>query len=92
MAFVMPSNLPVDALPLPNDHRVLLRGVPRRRMAVLRFSGTYAGDLPAEKRNELLFLLKSAGLKPTSEVWFAGYDGPTTLPFLRHNEVLVEIQ
>ena len=91
MAFVMPENLPVDELPQPDDRRVLLRGVPRRRMAVLSFRGAYGGDLPAEKRNELLFLVKTAGLKAASEVWFAGYDGPTTLPFLRRNEVLVEL-
>ncbi len=91
MAFVMPGNLSVDALPLPADHRVLLRGVPRRRVAALCFRGAYSGDLPAEKRNELLFLLKSAGLQAASEVWFAGYDGPSTLPFLRRNEVLVEL-
>ena len=60
-------------------------------MAVLAFRGGYGGDLPAQKRNELLFLLKCAGLRAASEVWFAAYDGPSTLPLLRRNEVMVEL-
>lgn len=91
VAFVLPSDKTLDELPIPRDARVHLHGVPPRRMAVLGFSGGYGGDLPAQKRNELLFLLKCAGLRAASEVWFAAYDGPSTLPFLRKNEVMVEI-
>jgi hypothetical protein len=91
MVFVLSGDLSLDDLPAPNDERVHLHGVPPRRVAVLRFRGRYGGDLPAQKRNELLFLLKCAGLKAASEVWFAAYDGPSTLGFLRRNEVLVEL-
>jgi hypothetical protein len=66
--------------------------VPARRVAALGFSGRYGGDIPAHKRNELMFLTRLAGLSPRSEVWFAGYDGPSTLPLLRRNEVLVELE
>lgn len=91
VAFVMPGAWLPEQLPTPNDTRVRLHSVPARRVAALGFRGRYGGDLPAQKRNELLFLLKCAGLKAASEVWFAGYDGPSTLPFLRRNEVLVEV-
>jgi SOUL heme-binding protein len=91
MAFVMPGNLTLDDLPAPQDDRVQLRVVPPRRVAALTFRGRYAGELPAQKRNELLFLAKCAGLSVKSEVVFAGYDAPSTLPLLRRNEVLVEI-
>lgn len=92
MAFVMPRELKLDELPHPKDRRVLLAGARAQRVATLSFRGAYGGDLPAHKRNELLFLVKCAGLKPISEVWFAAYDGPSTLPVLRHNEVLVEVE
>jgi hypothetical protein len=91
MAFVMPGNWLPEQLPAPKDARVRLHSVPARRVAALVFRGRSSGDLPAQKRNELLFLLKCAGLKAASDVWFAGYDGPSTLPFLRRNEVLVEV-
>jgi len=91
VAFVLPDDRTLDELPTPNDARIHLHGVPPRRMAVLGFRGNYSGDLPAQKRNELLFLLKCAGLRAASEVWFAAYDGPSTLPLLRRNEVMVEL-
>jgi hypothetical protein len=91
VAFVLPDDRTLDELPVPNDSRIHLHGVPPRRMAVLAFRGGYGGDLPAQKRNELLFLLKCAGLRAASEVWFAAYDGPSTLPLLRRNEVMVEL-
>lgn len=90
MALIMPD-VYAHELPSPKDHRVWLRSVPARRVAALRFRGRYGGDLPAQKRNELLFLIKCAGLRATSTVWFAGYDAPSTLPLLRRNEVLVEV-
>jgi hypothetical protein len=91
VALAMPSRLTLDDLPAPKDERVHLHGVPERRMAALCFRGSNTSDLPAQKRNELLFLLKCAGLRAASEVWFAGYDSPRTLPLLRRNEVLVEL-
>ncbi|RYZ07521.1 MAG: heme-binding protein [Myxococcales bacterium] len=92
MAFVLPAERTLEDLPRPKDRRVVLSTVPAQRVAALAFRGSYGGDLPAHKRNELLFLVKCAGLKPVSEVWFAAYDGPSTLPVLRHSEVLVEVE
>jgi hypothetical protein len=92
MAFVMPERFTLYDLPRPKDRRVVLHSVPAQRVATLRFHGRYAGDLPAQKRNELLFLTKCAGLRPKADVWFAGYDAPLTLPLLRRNEVLVELE
>jgi hypothetical protein len=89
--FVMPGGLTFRELPIPDDVRVRVVPVPERRVAALRFRGRYAGDMPAHKRNELVFLAKLAGLSPRSEVWFAGYDAPFTLPVLRRNEVMVEV-
>lgn len=92
MAFVLPAEHTFDEIPRPKDRRVTIVTIPARRVAALGFRGAYGGDLPAHKRNELLFLVKCAGLRPVSDVWFAAYDGPSTLPVLRHNEVLVEVE
>jgi len=89
--FVMPGGLTFSDLPTPDDMRVRIVRVPERRVATIGFHGRYGGDIPAQKRNELVFLTKLAGLTPRSEVWFAGYDAPSTLPVLRRNEVMVEL-
>lgn len=89
--FVMPGGLSFADLPIPDDGRVRIVRVPERRVAAIGFRGRYAGDIPAHKRNELIFLAKVAGLSPRAEVWFAGYDAPWTLPVLRRNEVMVEL-
>ena len=90
VAFKMPDRYPLEVLPEPNDRQITLRRVPARRVATLAFSGRY-GSLPAQKRQELLTRVHAAGLLPIGDVTFAGYDAPSTLPFLRRNEVFVEV-
>jgi hypothetical protein len=91
ISFTMPAGYTMDSLPPPADPAVRLAEYPARRMAVVKFSGL-AGDARMEaKRRELLERVASAGLSPTGEPTFAFYDPPWTLPFLRRNEVMVEI-
>ena len=91
VAFVLPRAESRESLPTPRDPRVHLRVVPAQRIAALRFSGRYGGSRPAEMKKELLARLHAQGLRPIGEVVFAGYDPPSTLPWLRRNEVLVEV-
>jgi hypothetical protein len=91
VAFKMPDRYPLEALPEPSDPQIKLRRVPPRRVAALSFRGRYGGDLPAQKRQELLTQVRRAGLFPIGDVIFGGYDAPWTLPLLRRNEVHVEV-
>lgn len=91
VAFKMPDSEPFDSLPTPNDRQITLRRIPARRVASLRYSGRYATEIPAQKRQELLTRVRAAGLLPIGDVSFAGYDPPWTLAWLRHNELLVEL-
>lgn len=91
VAFVMPPGRALASLPAPRGGEVRLREVPQRRVAVLRFRGRYH-ELPARRRDELLARVRGAGLEPLGPVSFAGYDPPSTLPWLRRNEVWVEVR
>ena len=91
VAFKMPDSEPFEMLPAPNDRQITLRRIPARRVAALRYSGRYGAEIPAKKRQELLTYVRAAGLLPIGDVTFAGYDAPWTLPWLRHNEVQVEL-
>ena len=91
MSFVMPSGRALSSLPTPNDSAIELSDVPERRVAVLKFRGRYRGEDVQQHERELMHLVQEAGLVATSAVMFAGFDPPTTLPFLRRNEVWVEV-
>jgi hypothetical protein len=91
VSFKMPESDPFETLPAPNDRQITLRRIPARRIAALTYHGRYGREIPANKRQELLTRVRAAGLLPIGDVTFAGYDAPWTLPWLRRNEVLVEL-
>jgi hypothetical protein len=91
VTFSMPKEYELESLPTPSDERVVLRQLPEERVAVLRFSGRYRSELIHDKQAELVRRARAAGLETVDEPCFAGYDAPSTLPFLRRVEVWVRI-
>ncbi|HWU88085.1 MAG TPA: heme-binding protein [Kofleriaceae bacterium] len=91
MVFVMPPGRPVASLPQPDDPRVFLREAPERRLAVLPFRGRLTRENVSRHENRLLEVVLDAGLATRGSVGFAAYDAPATLPFLRRNEVWIEV-
>ena len=90
VSFVMPED---EALiPTPDDGRISVSDVPSRRIAVLRFAGRNDAATIEAKKLELVHALAVEGLKPRGEAYFAGYDPPSTIPFLRRNELWVELE
>ena len=89
--FFMPKSYTLDTLPTPLDPAVQLVAVPPQTMAVLRYSGSIAPAVVAEKQQQLLTILASGPWHPTGPViaWF--YDPPWTLPPFRRNEVAVPV-
>lgn len=89
--FVMPSKYTFETLPTPNNKAVTLRALPARNFAVLRFSGLAGEEKTAKKIEELLTWLKTKNIQPIGSSELARYNPPWTLPFLRRNEILVQI-
>ena len=93
MSFSMPSKYKMDDLPDPVDERVELREVDSKFVAAFRFTGFWDDEKVQKKGAELKKWLETqGGYTVVSEVQFAGYDPPWTIPFLRRNEVLFELQ
>ncbi len=93
MTFSMPSQFTLDTLPVPTDERVKIEKVEGKLVAALTFSGLWGESKNAEKGRELTEWMKSyQGYELTSEPMFAGYNPPWTLPFLRRNEMLIELR
>jgi SOUL heme-binding protein len=89
--FVMPGNYTMDTLPKPNNAAVRLESIPGKRFAAIRFSGT-AGDASLEDHtDELNAFIRDKRLKPLSPPTYAFFNPPWTPPFLRRNEVMIEV-
>lgn len=89
--FVMPASYTMETLPKPNNPAVTLKEVPGKRFAVIRFSGLGSEGNLAEHSAELTEFLHARNLTAVSAPTYAFYNPPWTLPFLRRNEVMVEI-
>lgn len=89
--FVMPASYAMESLPKPNNEAVKLREIEGKRFVVIRFSGTGSSDNLKEHEDALASFLREKQLKPLSAATYAFYNPPWTLPFLRRNEVMVEI-
>jgi len=92
MAFYLPPAYDVASAPVPSDEDVQLEAVPARTLAVRRFSGRPTERRIERERKRLLGTLDGADVPVRGEPFFLGYDAPWTLPFLRRNEVAVEVE
>ncbi|XP_044977698.1 heme-binding-like protein At3g10130, chloroplastic [Hordeum vulgare subsp. vulgare] len=93
MQFLLPSKYAkaVEA-PRPTDERVVLREVPERKYAVVRFSGLAGDKVVAEKAEGLKAALHKDGHVVTGPFVLSRYNPPWTLPPLRTNEVMFPVQ
>jgi len=91
MVFYLPADFDVESAPRPTDESVELVAVPERTLAVRRFSGRPTDDRVSRETDQLLGTLDRAGVTTSGNPFFMGYDAPWTVPFLRRNEVAVEV-
>jgi DNA gyrase inhibitor GyrI len=92
MAFVMPSEMSKDEVPLPSDSTVTLREMQSGRFAVLRFSGERSSTKEAEMLNRLKTWMDAKGLVAVASPIYGYFDPPWTPSFLRRNEVMLQTQ
>jgi hypothetical protein len=92
VAFVLPAGVTAKTAPVPADPAVRVRALPGSLAAALRFSGS-GSEAAFVRRNEgLQEALKLAGLKGVGPPRFARFDPPFKPWFLRHNEVVQDVQ
>jgi len=92
IAFVLPGSYTLANAPRPTDDRVVLAEVPSRRMAVVRYRGTWSKAHYDEELAALRRFIGERGLTPAGEPVFARYDPPFMPWFLRRNEIQIPIQ
>lgn len=89
--FVMPSAYTMATLPRPNNPQVSLREVAGKRVAVRRFSGFSGNDKVEREAAALRQWIGEQNLKAGGALQLSRYDPPWKLPFLRRNEVMIEV-
>lgn len=92
MRFVMPAEYTMETLPTPTDTLVTLEEEPAKKMAVKSYSGFMSEEKFESNKNSLLKWIEEKGYSAIAPPLSAGYDPPWTIPFLRRNEVMVEIK
>jgi len=92
MAFVLPQGYSVATAPVPLEPTVLIKEIPDKKVAVIRYSGSLSEQGIEGKSEELQNWLTIKGYQAISPSRSAAYDPPWTLPFLRRNEVHIDIE
>lgn len=89
--FIMPPSYTMETLPRPNNTAVELKEIPAQRFAAIRFSGMAGEDSLELQTKKLEIFIRAKSLSPVSAPTYAFYNPPWTLPFMRRNEVMIEI-
>ena len=91
VAFMLPSSFTMDTAPTPTNNEISLRLIPKQLMAVIRYSGRWTERNFNRHKEELLESLEESNIKTIGVAESAAYDAPYVLPFLRRNEVMIEV-
>jgi len=92
VSFLMPAQYTLETLPEPLDSNVVLKKIPARTLAAIRYSGTWSQKRYETHKAKLLEFIQQKERKITGEPIFARYDPPFQLWFLRRNEVLIPVE
>jgi len=89
--FVMPAKFTMATLPKPNNPKIHFVIVPSREYIVIRFAG-FNTDQNLQKNHKLLleYITKNK-INTTGTPIMAFYNPPWTFPFLRRNEIMIEL-
>lgn len=91
VSFMMPEAYTLETLPQPDDPTIVLREVPARRMAAVRYSGLWSEKNYRRYKAELESWIDGMELTVTGEAIWARYNAPFTPWFLRRNEILIPV-
>ncbi|MEI7883787.1 MAG: heme-binding protein [Clostridia bacterium] len=91
IAFVMPKEYSMDSIPKPLNSEVQLQELAGRKVAVIIFSGNINPVKIDEKKYELLAWLKEKEISVKGLVELARYNPPFIPGFIKHNELLMEV-
>lgn len=90
--FSLPSKYTLSSLPKPNNNQVNIREVTWYKAAVLRYTGWAREETVETKKQQLSDLLQNDDIRSIWDMNSAQYNPPFSFPWLRRNEIIVEIK
>lgn len=91
VSFMMPTGYTLQTLPVPTDPSLTIRSIPARRMAVVRYTGTWSEARYLNHKTRLETWIRENRLVVEGEPVWARYNPPFMPWFLRRNEILIPI-
>jgi hypothetical protein len=91
ISFVMPKEHSIDTLPTPKNSEVTLSEIASKQFVVIKFSGRNTDSNIEEYTNQLEKFAIDNSIQTIGSPKYAFYNPPWTLPFLRRNEVMLEL-
>lgn len=91
MAFMLPSEFDLRSAPMPLDETVVLKELPERIVAAIRFSGRWTERNLTSNEATLLENIEAEQLETVGPSVFAAYHPPFMPPWFRRNEILFEV-
>ena len=91
ISFVMPKQFTLKTIPKPNNEMVKINEVPAQRFITIRFSGSNSDDNIRKNESALFNYISQNKINVTGEPKYAFYNPPWTLPFMRRNEIMVQL-
>lgn len=92
MSFVMPSNYTLKTLPKPLTQKIKIETQKSKKLAVLRFTGFTSEPKLQRLEKVLIQELAKNKIKRKGNIFLMRYNSPWSIPFLRRNELAVEIR
>ena len=90
--FIMPDSFTMQALPKPLDKEISLIKIPSKKYVIIRFSGLNSKNNLDIHEKKLIEYISNNHLNVLSNPTYAFYNPPWILPFLRRNEIMIELQ
>ena len=92
VSFVMPAKYQMHTLPKPNNAIVTINRILKKRYVVIQFSGLSSNENIEHYEKLLMQYVKTENIKTVGLPTYAFYNPPWTLPFMRRNEIMFEIE
>jgi effector-binding domain-containing protein len=91
ISFIMPSEYNMETLPQPNNKNIGLKELPSKKYIVINFSGVISDQNITLHEEKLKKHILENEMHILSPPIYAFYNPPWTLPFMRRNEIMMEI-